>query len=56
VLPPDLGKAIIFPAKAKFFAQKPAAKYEKNCLYPLNKKTEFILSGKIKCPEIPDFY
>jgi len=27
---PDSGKTIIFRAKAKFFAQKPAAKNDKN--------------------------
>jgi len=26
--PPDSGKTIIFPAKAKYFGQKPAAKNE----------------------------
>jgi len=37
--PPDLGKTIIFWAKAKFFGQKPADKNEKSIfLYLLNEK------------------
>jgi len=51
--PPDSGKSIIFPPKAKFFGQKPAAKNEKNIfLYLLKKKLELILStvsSEIKC-------
>ena len=38
--PLDLGKVIIFLAKAKFFGQKPAAKI-----------AEFIPSSEIKCPK-----
>jgi len=51
--PPDLGKAIIFRAKAKFFGQKPAAKMKKKYffMYILNEKTEFILSSELKCPK-----
>jgi len=49
--PPDSGKTIIFPAKAKFFGQKPTAKNEKSIvLNLLNEKTEFILLSEIKCP------
>jgi len=32
---PDSGKTIIFPTKAKFFGQKPAAKNEKICIFVL---------------------
>jgi len=47
------GKAIIFPAKAKFFGQKPAAKNDKaNFVFrPIEQKTEFIPSSEIKCPK-----
>jgi len=39
--PPDLGKPIIFGAKAKFFGQKPAAKNEKDifCVFIKRNKT-----------------
>ena len=57
-LPPDLGKAIIFRAQAKFFGQQPAANSEKKLyiLRLLNEETEFIPSSEIKCPKSGIFW
>jgi len=54
--PPDSGKTIIFQAKAKFFAQKPAAKNEKKHSFVFIKRKNRIHSvERDKVPKIRDF-